>query len=880
MLLSNLPSLTSDKICLEYLATLDKKQTFNDTRNALIRYFIPSIGGDKISATKHIRATEQEVEAAFEFLKTVPLQQLADSPDWALITLEERDVSVTQITRIKHHLKNLVNWARVQGYLPFPRSPIPPGICDDIKVGVFAELNLRPATALLIFEQYQKTVLDLDAQSTINNAIVRYFVPATGGPIPFHKPALSSEVKAALKHLETIPLEYLNEAPNIVTPVLDALNILQTQQTRIRSALRDFINWARKEKYLPHPLSIAPWGGELTPTPLPMGVADDKLPTALDFYNSYCDYLQKNDKAGEIPSLQSIIIRYLVSSYGGASPSGKRATPAEIEAGINYLKNISIEQLQNAIKFIEPQFELLGVKESNRYTPRSRIKAWIDWINSQSDFGNVNINSPQQKKPIFNTFYTNGIRPPKQKPGMKLHENRSPVHRLCAKVFPDDYINKSLEKEINNYKAWRLSNDVRKGAIDNEEEQILQALGWLHRYEGVPLEQLSLECLISFCQLVFRAKDYPDFHSYLYEKEKGMQATRDQAKADIERIRRYLVFVGGHPDSQKKRVSLLIAVSKFIYRDLIGSDDIPNERDIPVIRRLLEIQVTLGKKAKSVTQTVSYHETSVSWQEAIAAMEKQRRRAEQVIIYIKKDNLKGYEEKHRPNTAVANELQKFLSIAFCLLVPSRSRTFYDLRINETWKEGILTENKFLSVADLKEQGVWEQVKAQVAFYIHHHADDYKTGKAMAPVLMNNGGWWVEVPNLRFTPHQCLYDYVRRWLEWGRYAEGPVGHNFFFRHAFSPRPLDAGAWGERIRRIFAHWTGVRVPPRTIRKMFSSAFPDHKESAALLLQHSEQIHDTDYDMRHSVEKMQPVIAANQQLIQDVLEKWTEINLESPE
>ncbi|WP_071192416.1 hypothetical protein [Trichormus sp. NMC-1] len=697
-----------------------------------------------------------------------------------------------------------------------------------------------------MYEEFYNQLTDPEEQENLQNAVTRFFVPGTGGPVIFHKPALNLEIKAALQHLKSIPLEYVNEAESIVTVVMKEFDISATHQTRIRNSIRAWLAWGREEKYLPNPLYIAPWGGDIIPS---FSTTPNAKESALDYYNRYCEYLRLNDSENDITSLQSIIIKYLVPAYGGSSPSGKRATSAEIEAGINYLQEISIEELKDALKLIEAQFELLGVTKRKCYIPRSRIRNWLNWHQSQGDFGFL----PQQTLPEFNTFYTNGIRQKQPKPGKKLHDNRCPIHKLCAKRFPDDYLNPHLEQEIKDYKAWRLANDIRPGSIATEEEQILQVLGWLHRYEGIPLEQLSFECLISKSQLIFRLNDYPDdwddwnvWGKFLFEKEKGTQSARDQAKSDMDRIKRYLSFLNGHPNSQKKRVSLLIAMGKFIYRDLIGSDDCPRERDIPIIQRLLNLQVELGKKAKSVANTVSYHETSVSWEEAIKAMEKQRRRAEQVILYFKRNSRKGYSEKQRPETAIAKELQKFLSLAFCLLVPSRSRTFYDLRIGETFKEGILSENKFFGVADLKEKGVWEKVKNQVAFYIHHEAEDYKTGKAIAPVLLNNGGWWVELPNIEFKNNLCLYDYVRRWLEWGRGVKGAVEHNFFFRRTNSTKPLDDGAWGSRIKTMFNSSTEVKVSPASIRKMFASQFPEHIESAALLLQHSEQMHNTNYDM----------------------------------
>ena len=62
------------------------------------------------------------------------------------------------------------------------------------------------------------------------------------------------------------------------------------------------------------------------------------------------------------------------------------------------------------------------------------------------------------------------------------------------------------------------------------------------------------------------------------------------------------------------------------------------------------------------------------------------------------------------------------------------------------------------------------------------------------------------------------------------------------------------------------------------MFTSHFPKYKESGALLLQHSEQTHVTDYDMRQTVEKIKPVMDANTKFISSVLNNPKETNLTS--
>lgn len=77
-------------------------------------------------------------------------------------------------------------------------------------------------------------------------------------------------------------------------------------------------------------------------------------------------------------------------------------------------------------------------------------------------------------------------------------------------------------------------------------------------------------------------------------------------------------------------------------------------------------------------------------------------------------------------------------------------------------------------------------------------------------------------------------------------------------------MNGGDWNSRIKKFFRRWTGVFVPPKNVRKVFASQFPEYREAAALLLQHSEQMHITDYDMRQTVEKMAPLMKANARLM----------------
>lgn len=854
----------------EYLETLTKKTTVNDTRNSVSRYLIPSLGGPVPTAAKRRPISPKEVEAALSFLKDyVTLQQLADSPDLALKTLDQLKSAPAQRERVRRNLRDLVDWAREQQYLPLPQNLIPDNLCDGIQVGKFSGCVLRPATARQIYEEFYATLNYHQDKTDLINALIRHFIPGCKGPIPYHKPALESEIDAGLQYLESIPLEYLSEAPQIASQVLEIYGLTLAHGTRMRHILKLFVDWAREHQYLPDPDRVAPWGGDhISPRMITDLEAAESviLPkTVAQSYQDYCQYLEQANTTGTVKSFQSAVIRYLVPACGGSRLQGNKATQDEVQAGLAYLQFISLKQLDNMADLLEVEFESVELGAQHRRSVRSRLNSWLQWHIEQGY-------SPTETEPEpeFNTFYTPGVVRSLKRYGREIYRsNENAVHTLCAREFPDDYVNSRLKRQIEEYKQFRLRTTsnragIAPGTLKTELEFIYQVMGWLHREEGVPLEKLRFQALITVSKLRFRI-DEKEHDYYLRWKEKGRQRASDNAQHDLLRVKRYLEFTGTNPNSQKRRLSNIIAISKFLYRDLIGTDDCPDDKDIPVIRRLLQYQKELSASANQTPSSIPYQKTSLKWQHAIEAMLRQRLRADQMIVFFRSPgHSSGYQKKRRSDRAMAHELQRFLSLALCLLVPSRSRTFYDLRIGETFKEGILTESEFLSVEQLKEHRLWEQYQDKIRFYIHHLPEDYKTGKNMSRALLDNGGWWAEIPNVEFRA-KTLYDYIRRWLNWGRILQEPVSDNFFFRGYHTNQPLDGSAWNARIRSLFNYWTSVPVPPKNIRKMYASQFHRYSESSAHLMQHSERIQRTVYDMRLSIEQIRPVMDENVKLIE---------------
>ncbi|MGI0488793.1 hypothetical protein ACN4EK_25565 [Pantanalinema rosaneae CENA516] len=859
-----LSTLTAKHLYYQYVETLSDRQSLFNFQNATIRYFIPSLDGPVPAAQKRRPLSTEDIQVGLNFLDQVSLDTLRHAPDLVLKTAEKLGSSTVQKERVRRSLSNFIDWAVQHDYLAPLDNPIPEGICHHISVGLYAALPLKRASARQICQAYLAQATDTsEATTNTQNAIVRFFIPGCGGPRPLHKPAREFEVQAALSYLETVPLEYLDAAVTIATAVMQALHISQTQQTRMRRTLQDLLRWARRWHYLPQPHSVTPWG---TPTAFPICPSDPaKTQTLKDYYERYSQHLQSAHLTAGLDLWQSALVHYFIPACGGPAPVHERLTQADVQAAIDYLDTLRLPYLMNAQTLLNLELERLQLTPAQQTEIRMHLHGWVDWICHQLGITYSSDNAAPE--PVFNTFRTPGSARPRQKPGAQMQAKRCCDYALCAKKFPNDYINPKLQQQLQDYQQWRLDNNVNPGGYVVEAEQILQVLGWLHRYENVALEDLCFEQFITKSPLTIQAANYDDYLEYLRQKDMVIQRARTVADEDLARVERYLKFVGGHPASQSRRIFIALAIGKFLYRKDRNQDDFPSDRNIPILRRLLDLQSTKKEEATQALPTVAFSETSVTWAEVIQAMKHQRQRADQTITHVRTDTTQGFTSCQRPNTGLANDLQRFLSIIFCILVPSRSRTFYELRIGETFKEGILTQQRFRSVENLKHQGLWETSHQEVKFYFHHTPKDFKTGKSMAPTMRQSEGWWVELPNVPFGS-LTLYDYIRRWLDWGRTVRGEVEHDFFFRRCFSTEPMRASDWNSRIKTIIRGRTEVPVPPRNLRKIFATQFAGLSESSAVLLQHSEDMENLHYDMRDTVQKIAPVMTANLQFIQEVL------------
>jgi len=397
---------------------------------------------------------------------------------------------------------------------------------------------------------------------------------------------------------------------------------------------------------------------------------------------------------------------------------------------------------------------------------------------------------------------------------------------------------------------------------------IYRILGWLHRYKNVSLESLSLTSIITFIPLNVDCTNFEDKkgkvneQKYTSEKIKIRQKAVDVANNNKRLTEEYLDFMGGCPGSKVVTLVTYIAVARFVFRNEVGTDEYIDYTELPIIKRLNQLLNILNKKAKDAPPSVPYANKSIPWLEAMDVLQILRARIHcSVVEYknirkTKKGEVSKVHKQRRKKKTIMNDLQRFLSLALMMLIPTdRSRTYYQLEIGKTFVYGLYENNRFTSFDKLenKDQAIW---------YIHLMPDDYKTGKTYKE-------YWGLVLDVRFGKDSTLYQYIDMWINEGREFQQKCNHNYFFRGARSHKPIGSSNWGGLIKQIFAQQTGIPVMPKELRKMFVTYLNNMGASKAVMdataysMHHSKRMQEQIYNSQTILERIQPIYELNEKM-----------------
>ncbi|MDZ7955888.1 hypothetical protein [Nostoc sp. DedQUE09] len=589
-------------------------------------------------------------------------------------------------------------------------------------------------------------------------------------------------------------------------------------------------------------------------------------------FDAYSDFQAANTKVNK-STLRSVIHRFLVKHWGGEAPKGGKATNEEVFKLVELLKKSSASLLVGSMDILEKEFVSQGIAKENSKSYKSAYKAFLKWVEIKDYFKKVEEENQKPDKP--ENIFTRNAHGNGRKAKKNYHNTtfKTP-YALMAKdrtgklIYSTDYINSNLENELRLFQEFRAKKyNCSDKTIEKDIAIIYRILGWLHRYKNVDLEDLSLSSIIKFIKLNVSRSDFKNkkgelnHQKYVNKKAMVREEAMELAKENRKLIEEYLDFLRGHPNSKLIIINTCLAIGKFVFRDEVDTDEDIDTTDLAIVKRLKELSKIYNEKAKYTPPSVPHSDKSVPWKQTFDILQLLRKRIHCLAHeYLKKETGKT-EIRLRTKNAIISDLQRFLSLAFMILIPTdRSRTYYELEIGRTFVYGLYEAdgNRFTPVDKLRD-------KSKAAWWIHLMPGDYKTSKTY-------NEYWGLMPNVKFDRDNDLYSYIDRWINEGREYGQKCNHNCFFRGIKNYETLTHEGWCLRIRQIFAQELDVPVTPKELRKMFIThlnnigATSPELKGASHAMHHSQKMQESVYNSQTIMDRIAPIYKLNERMLKE--------------
>ncbi|MEG4280526.1 site-specific integrase [Microcoleus sp. MON1_C1] len=543
------------------------------------------------------------------------------------------------------------------------------------------------------------------------------------------------------------------------------------------------------------------------------------------------DFKAKNLKAKNqgLALLRTAFFRYTLPKYNLPFPKGKKLTLVELNAAWQLMKQIPTHELKNALSYQDQVFSALKCKLSIGRTYRMHLTKLILWSQQQSWWNwAVIVSEKDREKRCPKMRNTRSFSKDKPRVTKRLINRGCPNFQYTLK--PEE-ISPDLQQEFDLFLKFQTALVGNR----NRQDQALRPvsamahvtaakrqLGWLHRYQGIPLDELNLKKLVAYSGLTPEGK--PD--------EAEIKAVVELVDSHLEWLREAR---GVSPNTELKAVECLVAVAKFLYhkaskqrsRHLVGGKQV-GYKDIPIIEelRLLESEIMVR-----VHQSPRCSDESKKWLDWPVFLACGRRLVEEC-------GERSACGKKRPLKAIAQSYQMAVIFMLLSVFPDRGRTLTELELGRTL---------------FKRDDKW---------FVEHNAGDFKTGDSFCK---NGQKRVIELP-------ESLYPFFTEWLEKWRPIFNPK-HGYFFTKA-NGHPLSTSALSNYFRSRSYRLTGQVFTLHMVRDSIvthlklSGAQDIVLAALAELMAHSQKTQAQIYDRRTPSQKVAPALQALQSLSAGIL------------
>jgi hypothetical protein len=617
-------------------------------------------------------------------------------------------------------------------------------------------------------------------------------------------------------------------------------------------------------------------------------------------------------KVQEWRNIQSLFVTTIVPAIGGPAPKGRRASSAEIECSHQFLNRIAVGWLESASSVLEDIFDQLNIKKHTESKARSYIKTLTKWATQKGFIHQkerqiiYRHNEVTKSRPYiediplmpgrpnwknanalgcFESDYTQDTQHVEaEKISTQLYWNwkhclssllkfpsllRAPrlYTIICwvqlAEIERPWFLgNRELEQEFLDYIEFAETRLCHQPAtIERDVDALRRYLGFLHRQQGVPLQEIRLNLIIPYTQLKPNRNLYRDEqgtldrNAFRLAKIIALEDMEEDTEDLLMELDEFFSSCQVTPASAVNYMKSFINLGKKIYAS--QTTKFKAERgfeDIPLLESLRDRQAEFEQQHKANNQSVIPRELRlVPWTQLLESVEKARQELEETHrshvrhSRVSKSGKVPVEKIERTDWARARNCQWFLMLAVMTAnPPRRPRIYRQLEIGRTLVKGSFIHGVFVPASSM-------QRPAEAEWWIHLMPGDYKTG-------YKYGEWWGKLTNTVFRDGKTLYQYIDEWLTKWRPVFKP-DHNNLFTQFEKGQPIESSDFRQRIERLCCRFAKVRVNPHSFRHIFITylksvgASESELESASVAMGHSRKIQSDVYNHLALQDRLRP-------------------------
>ena len=341
---------------------------------------------------------------------------------------------------------------------------------------------------------------------------------------------------------------------------------------------------------------------------------------ALELFDNYKNYYHKNEiPASVVGKTQIALLHCIVPALGGPKPKGKRSTKDEIKAAMGFIKGISLEQFLNVEESV-----ILFMKEENITKNKQReywtyLKKLLNWANEQQCIintpPNVIDNPPEEPR-----FSTKGEIQAKGKNMKMSGEQATPKYTIGCHF--GDYVTLTLHNQLEDYRKFLIEErglcDDIKSSVDANITITNLLLGWLHRENNIPFDDMHLESIIPLLRTKQERAEFKNANgvvnqkAYLAAKKELEQQAREHSDKTILLVKSFLDVYSNALSTRLNVLAAIINIAKYVYRNDTNTKLAKNFEDVKLIELLREVRRDEINNFKRVRKSKSNNNVALS----------------------------------------------------------------------------------------------------------------------------------------------------------------------------------------------------------------------------------------------------------------------------